>query len=91
MDKPQWRLTFKANHFIFATIPTQAPEALGFRALFIWAPMETKDLRATIGTICSLAALVLAIAAALKLFGFVTFRPAVIEMAAVAIALAHVR
>lgn len=53
--------------------------------------METKELRANLGTICSLAALVLALAAALKLFGFVSFRPSVIEMAAVAIALAHVR
>lgn len=91
MDKPQWRLTFKANHFMFATIPTQAPEALGFRALFIWALMNINDARATLGTICSIAALCLAIAAALKLFGVVAVRPSVIEMAAVAIALAHVR
>lgn len=53
--------------------------------------METKDARATLGTVCSLVALGFAIAAALKLFGFVSFRPSVLEMAAVAIALAHVR
>lgn len=53
--------------------------------------MNLNDARATLGTICSFAALALAIAAALKLFGLVSVRPGVIEMAAVAIALAHVR
>lgn len=53
--------------------------------------MNLNDARATIGTICSFAALALAIAAALKLGGFVAIRASVLEMAAVAIALAHVR
>lgn len=53
--------------------------------------MNLNDARATIGTVCSIAALALAIAAGLKLGGFLAFRASVIEMAAVAIALAHVR
>lgn len=53
--------------------------------------MNINDARATLGTFCSIAALCLAIAAALKLFGFVSVRPGVLEMAAVSIALAHVR
>ena len=53
--------------------------------------MNINDARATLGTICSIAALALAIAAALKLGGFVAIRATVLEMAAVAIALAHVR
>lgn len=91
MDNPRRRLTFKANHFMFATIPTQAPEAPGFRALFIWDAMNVDQARATLGTICSFAALALAIAAGLKLGGFLAFRASVLEMAAVAIALAHAR
>lgn len=53
--------------------------------------MNLQEARATLGTICQIAALCLAIAAALKLFGLVAVRAGVIEMAAVAIALAHVR
>lgn len=53
--------------------------------------MNINDIRGTVGQLCSLAALVLAIAAALKLFGIVSIRGGVIELCAVAIALAHVR
>ena len=53
--------------------------------------MNINDLRGTIGQICQIAALALAIAAGLKLFGIVALRGSVIELAAVAIALAHVR
>ena len=53
--------------------------------------MNLNDARATLGTVCQIAALGLAIAAALKLFGLVAVRAGVLEMAAVAIALAHVR
>lgn len=53
--------------------------------------MQLNDLRGQIGSICQIAALCLAIAAGLKLFGFVAVRGSVIDLAAVAIALAHVR
>ncbi len=53
--------------------------------------MNIDQVRATLGTICSFAALALAIAAGLKLGGFISARASVIELAAVAIALAHVR
>jgi hypothetical protein len=49
--------------------------------------MNINDLRGTLAQLCQLAALALAIAAALKLFGIVSIRPGVIEMSAVAIAL----
>ena len=54
-------------------------------------PMNLNDLRGSLGTLCQLAALALAIAASLKLFGLIALRPSVLEMAAVSIALAHVR
>lgn len=53
--------------------------------------MNINDLRGTLGQVCQIAALCLAIAAGLKLFGFVAVRAGVLELAAVAIALAHVR
>lgn len=49
------------------------------------------DIRAAIGPICSIAALAFALSAALKLLGFFSIRYGVIELCAVAIALAHVR
>lgn len=53
--------------------------------------MNINDLRGTVGQVCQLAALCLAIAAGLKLFGIIAVRESVIDLAAVAIALAHVR
>lgn len=53
--------------------------------------MQLNDIRATAGQVCQLAALCLAIAAGLKLFGLISVRPPVLELAAVAIALAQVR
>jgi len=49
------------------------------------------DLRGTLHQLCSIAALALAIAATLKLFGVLTLRPGVIEMCAVSIALSLVK
>lgn len=53
--------------------------------------MNLDQITGQIGPILRLIALALAAAAALKLFGIISIRPGVIEMAAVAIALAHVR
>lgn len=53
--------------------------------------MNLNDIRGQLSTICQLAALALAIAATLKLFGLVSVRAGVIEMCAASIALAHVR
>ena len=53
--------------------------------------MNINDLRGTVGQVCQIAALCLAIAAGLKLFGIIAVRGSVIDLAAVAIALAHVR
>lgn len=53
--------------------------------------MNLDQITGQIGPIIRLIALALAAAAALKLFGIISIRPGVIEMAAVAIALAHVR
>lgn len=53
--------------------------------------MEKKEAAALIGPALRILALGFIAAAVLKLFGVVTMRPTVIEMAAVAIALAHVR
>lgn len=49
--------------------------------------MNINDLRGTLAQLCQIAALALAIGALLKLFGIVSIRPGVMEMAAVAIAL----
>lgn len=53
--------------------------------------MNLNDLRGTVHQLCALAALILAIAAALKLFGVVALRPGVLEMCAVSIALSLVK
>ncbi len=53
--------------------------------------MNLDQITGQIGPIIRLITLALAAAAALKLFGIISIRPGVIEMAAVAIALAHVR
>lgn len=71
---------------------TSARGPTAFRALLLLGlTININDIRATIGQICSIVALCLAIAATLKMFGFVSVRAPVIELAAVAIALAHVR
>lgn len=63
-----------------------------FRALLLLGPaININDLRGTVGQFCQLAALCLAIAAGLKLFGIIAVRGSVVDLAAVAIALAHVR
>lgn len=53
--------------------------------------ININDLRGTVGQFCQLAALCIAIAAALKMFGIIAVRGSVVDLAAVAIALAHVR
>lgn len=71
---------------------TSARGPSAFWALLLLRPaININDLRGTIGQVCQLAALCIAIAAALKMFGLVALRAGVLEMAAVAIALAQVR
>ena len=52
--------------------------------------MQLNDIRAVASQFCQIAALFIAVVAGLKLFGLVSVRPPVIELAAVAIALAQV-
>lgn len=74
------------------TTDTSARGPSAFRALLLLGPaININDLRGTVGQVCQLAALCIAIAAALKMFGLVALRAGVLEMAAVAIALAQVR
>jgi hypothetical protein len=53
--------------------------------------LNLNDLRGTVHQLCTLAALLLAIAATLKLFGMVSLRPGVLEMCAASIALSLVK
>lgn len=53
--------------------------------------MNINDITGQLGPILRLIALALAAAAALKLFGLISIRPGVLELSAVAIALAQVR
>lgn len=53
--------------------------------------LNLNDLRSTLHQLCMLAALALAIAATLKLFGVVSLRPGVLEMCAASIALSLVK
>ncbi len=53
--------------------------------------MEKKEAEALIGPALRILALGFVAAAVLKMFGIISIRPGVIELSAVAIALAHVR
>lgn len=75
----------------YSWLPVAPAELISAHARKASEILNLNDLRGTLHQICTLAAIALAIAATLKIFGLVSLRPGVIEMCAASIALSLVR